>query len=406
MIRDAEQVTHEKFTGLRNNVAAGEFDLSDLEVALNVEINDKQVLQRRKGYSAAVVAGSFHSLWSGAGVCLAVSGTSLYRIAPGYTTTVLRTDLTAGRPVSCYAVGARAYYSNGVQTGVVDQGRARSWGLTTPSRISATAISGTYRAGRYQYAMTYLRSDGQESGASLAGMLELASAGGMRFSNLPVASDTDVVDRLLYVSLWNGAVMYQTASMGLTDTTFDITDPVGASHPLQTQHHLPAPAGDIVSHYNGRMLVASGSVLHPSQPYAYELFDRREVIQFESQIASVAPVKGGVFVGTETQIVFLSGEDVVRTGYDVKADYGVIPGTLAVAQADTIGEGATGQAFACASKQGICILGDGGAFKNVTQERFDYPTTPAGAGLVRRHRGMNQYVTVLRGTAATANQHI
>lgn len=407
MIKDEEQIVHKDFTGLRNNVAAGEFDRSDLEVALNVEINDRRIIQRRKGFGAAVVEGAYHSLWAGAGVCLAVSGSDLVRIAPGYATTSLRTDLAANRPCSYASVGGRVFYSNGLQTGIVENGASRTWGIEPPDRLAASQIGGSFRAGRYQFVMTYLRNDGQESGASLAGQLELSTTGGFRFSDLPVSTDPSVIGKVIYLSTWNGVLLYQAASILNADTTCNIVDPVPASYPLQTQHLLPAPAGDIVSHHNGRMLVASGSLLHPSVAYSLELFDRREVIQFESRINAVAPVTGGVFVGTEHQIVFLAGADVVSATYDVKATYGAIFGTLAEAQADTIGEGTSGKSFALASKQGMCVLGDGGAFKNLTQERFSYPVTAAGGGLVRKHRGMNQYVAVLRGgTETAANQHI
>lgn len=407
MIKDEDQIVHKDFTGLRNNVAAGEFDRSDLEVALNVEINDRRVIQRRKGYGVPAVEGAYHSLWAGSGVCLAVSGASLVRIAPGYATTALRTDLASNRPCSYFSVGARVFYSNGLQTGIVENGANRTWGIEPPDLLVATQIGGSFRAGRYQFVMTYLRGDGQESGASLAGQLELSTQGGFRFADLPVSLDPGVVGKVIYLSTWNGRLMYQAASIRNADTSCDIVDPVPASYPLETQHLLPAPAGDIVSHYNGRMLVASGSLLHPSVAYSLELFDRREVIQFESRINAVAPVTGGLFVGTEHQIVYLAGADVVGASYDVKATYGAIFGTLAEAQADTIGEGASGKSFALASKQGLCVLGDGGAFKNLTQDRFSYPVTAAGAGLVRRHRGMNQYVSVLRGgTEAAANQHI
>lgn len=407
MIRDEEQVIHKDFSGLRNNVAAGEFDRSDLQVALNVEINDRRVIQRRTGFSEPVVAGSTHSLWAGAGVCLAVQGSSLLRVASGYATTTLRSDLTPNLPMSYYAVGARVYYSNGVQTGAVDEGRSRSWGLEVPARISAQEISGSFRAGRYQFALTYVRSDGQESGAPAAGVLDLAAPGGFRFSALPVSSDADVLEKNLYLSSWNGEVLYLRARLAADETTIDVTAPGPETAFLQTQHLSPPPAGEIVSYYNGRMVVAEGAQLHPSMPYSYELFDRREVIRFDSRTGMVAPVRGGVFVGTETQIVFLRGGDLSEVVYDVRAQYGVIPGTLAEAQADTVGEGADGKSYVVASKQGLCLLADGGAFKNLTQERFSYPSTAAGSAIVRRHRGMNQYVAVLRGgTETAANQHI
>lgn len=406
-MRTEEQHTHTNFKGLRNNVAAGEFDLEDLEVAQNVEINDKNIIQRRKGFAATSIVSACHSLWSGAGVCLLASGTSLLRVSPGYSTTVLRSDLTPNAPVSYYAIGDRVYYSNGQQTGVVEAGRARSWGLPVPGRIAATATSGNYRAGRYQFALTFQRNDGQESGASVAGVLELSAPGGFRFTNLPVSSDPDVAAKTLYLTAWQGERLYAVAQMSNATTSIELVDDTqNLTFALQTQHLSPAPAGQIVSNYNGRMVVASGSTLHMSRPYSPELFDRREVIQFESRIGAVAPVNGGVFVGTEQQIVFLEGSDLSEVSYRVRADYGVVPGTLVRLPSDSIGQGADGVAYIVASRDGVCALADGGGFKNLTQERFSYPPTAAGAGMFRRHRGMQQYVAVLRGTGAAANVHI
>jgi len=405
-LRDEEPVTYQNFSGLRNNVAAGDFDTSDLEVALNVDLNDKGVVSRRKGFGTAVLAGSYHSLWSGAGVCLAVTDTSLKRILPGYTATTLRSNLTAGRRMAYVGVGARAYYSNGVDTGVVENGASRSWGIARPPRISATAISGTLRAGRYQFAMTYVRSDGQESGAPRAGVLELTAFGGFRFSSLPVSTDSGVLTKVLYLSKVNGETLFRKAEIAADETSLDVTDDDVSSLVLRTQHLNAPPAGDVLAVYNGRLLSASGSYLSYSEPYAYELFDPRLVLVFESAVKMIAPVKGGVFVGTDKETVFLQGDDIGNSSLEHKADYGVVPGTLAYAQASAFGEGSqSGLLAVWASTQGACVGADGGAFRNLTQERFAYPKQPQGAALFRQHRGMNQYLTVMQGTETAGNVH-
>lgn len=406
-IQKVGQHVHEKFAGLRNNIDAGEFDLDDLEVALNTDINDSNVIQRRKGFGAAVAAGSYHSLWSGAGVCLVVTSTTLKRVAADYTLTTIRSGITAGLPMSYYAVGARTYYSNGVESGVVENGVSRSWGLEVPTLPVVSAISGLLRAGRYQVAVTYLRSDGQESGASRARVFELLEPGGLRVSNIPVSTDLDVSSKAIYISHWNGETLYRKAVVDNSVTSVDIVEDGVSTLPLLTQQLEPPPAGQIVSSYNGRVLVACGAVIYPSEPYAYELFDHRATLTLESDITLVAPVTGGIFVGTDNGTIYLQGDDLSRVNFVPKADYGVIPGTLAMVQSDTLGTGTTnGTAHIWASKQGLCIGADNGEYRNLTQERFSYPVTDRGAGLVRRHRGMNQYVAVLQGgTVSAANQH-
>jgi len=406
-IRSETDVTFQKFSGLRNNVAESSFKLDDLSVALNVDLNDDGVVSRRKGFSAPEIVGDYHSLWSGAGVCLAVSGTTLNRILPGYTATALRTDLTTGRRLSYYAVGNRAYYSNGVETGVVESGEDRSWGIVPPGRISATAVSGTLRSGRYQFTLTYERLDGQESGSPLAGVLELSEPGGLRFSDLPVSTDPGVTAKILYISKVNGETLFRRAAIAADATTFDVTDDWLSLVPLRTQHLSAAPPGDIVSSYNGRMLVANGPYLRYSEPYAYELFDARRVLTFDSAIKMVAPVEDGLFVATENSTVFLKGDDIALSAMLPKAEYGVIPGTLAFTQASSFGDGSqSGTLAVWASKEGLCVGTGGGVFRNLTQDRFAYPKQPQGAALFRQHRGTNQYLAVLQGAEIAGNIHV
>jgi hypothetical protein len=406
MIREEADHTHKEFSGLRNNVAPGEFDLSDLEVALNVEVNDKRVVQRRKGYSSPVVGGSYHSLWAGAGVCLVATGASLVKVSADYSVATLRADLAPSRPISYHAVGARAYYSNGVDTGVVENGESRSWGLEVPPPIAATATVGSLRAGKYQFALTYIRDDEQESGASLAGTLELSASGGLSFE-LPVCPDQSVVSKALYVSKVDGETLFRRAVIENEVVSFTVLNQGNSTLALTTQHLGPAPSGDVISSYNGRMLSAIGSTLSYSEPYAYELFDRLGVISTESTIHMLAPVEGGVFVGTEDATVFLRGNDMGSMEYKIAADYGVIPGTISRLQTDVLGDGArNGTAYIWASKNGVCVGFDGGGIVNLTQDRFAYPTSDRGATVVRRHRGMNQAVVVLAGTEAAGNIHI
>ena len=393
------------FLGLRNNVDADAFGREDLVAASNVDIDDSGGISRRKGYSAPVTAAVDRDLWASGALCLGVGSNALKQVHPDYTTTTLRSGLTASRPLSYAAVGDRAYYSNGVELGCVQNGANRTWGIAVPGKPVLAAGPGTLAAGKYQVATTYLRSDGQESGTGLAATIELTSTGGIALSSIPVSTDAAVTHKAIYAASVGGATLYRAGIITNATTTFSILDAQKDTLPLLTQFLQPPPAGDHVAYWNGYMLVASGARLYPSEPYAPELFDYRKAVPFLDALTMVAPVKGGVWLGLGSQIVWMTGDTPETWDYKTVADYGVIPGTLWFADVGVLGDGqAMGDIAAFfASKRGLCVGSPGGKMLNLTEARFAYPAMDKGAGIVRRHRGTNQFLVTLQGTESAAN---
>lgn len=393
------------FMGLRNNVDEASFGREDLATALNVDVLDDLGVSRRKGFSSALTTAVDRSLWASGDVCLGVGTNTLKLVNPDYSVKTLLTGLTAERPLSYTAVGDRVFWSNGVQKGVVQGGANRSWGVDVPDQPVATAGAGELLAGLYQYAVTYLRSDGQESGASLAGVVSLASTGGIVMSSIPVSIDTSVTHKAIYATSVGGETLYQAGVVTNATTSFAIREPRMGASPLLTQFLQPPPAGDHVAYQNGYLLVANGARLYPSEPYAPELFDYRKALPFLGRVTMVAPVKGGVWIGTDSQIGWLAGDTPEVWDFKVKADYGVIPHTLWFADAGVIGDGqAIGEMAALfASKRGLCVGLPGGRLMNLTESRFAYPVMDVGAGIVRRHRGTNQFLVTMQGTETAGN---
>lgn len=401
-IQDEGVFEHKEFKGLRNTVGADAFELGDLEAATNVDIDDAGDASVRRGHPAASIAGASHSLWSDGTTCLAVIAGTLTQILPSLATQSLRTGMGA-RPVSYDSVAGRVYYTNGVQTGVVENGASRSWGLEVPTTIAAVAVPGALPAGRYQFALTYVRTDGQESGAARAGYLELTAPGGLSFPALPVSTDPDVIEKALYVTKMNGSALYyaHTVLAATTSTTF--TDPRLGTAVLSTQHLSPPPASDIVAYFAGRVYVAAGDTLYPSRPYAYELFDLREAIRLGDQITLVGPVTDGLFVAAGARTVFLAGRD--PAGFDLRplATYGAIPRTSYRESTSALDPARKGSCVIWASTRGVCAGFDGGDMVNLTESRFAYPVQETGAAVVRPWRGTQQFLTTLRGTETPGN---
>lgn len=402
---DSQVKEHKKFTGLRNNVEHDGFKLTDLADARNVDLDDELALLRRNGMEATALTGAHGSLWSNGEVCFALSGGTLIQILPNLSSRVVRSGLSADRRISYEALAGRVYYSNGAELGVIESGVSRTWGLAVPPALSAAPDSGMLPPGRYQVVMTYLRGDWQESGAGKASLVTLSAMGGIRISSLPIPTDSGVTRKRLYVTKRDSEQLYfygsYTAGFAGPVT---ISNEVHGTERLMTQFLSPPPPAEYLGYHNGRMYLADGHVLRYSEPHALELFDLRKSIAFPARTRMVAPVEAGIFVATDHQIIFLLGRDPTDFIYQVKADYGVIPRTLYYGSADQIGDGkASGRAAFFASTRGLCVGLASGEMRNLTQTRYAYPVTQMGAGLVRRSRGINQYLTVLEGTETPGN---
>jgi hypothetical protein len=401
--QDKDVFAFEEFAGLRNTVDVENFEPGDLHTALNVDVTDAKKLRRRRGYGAPVFGTAAHSLWSDGDNALFMSAGSLYRLNADLTTTALRSGLGTAR-MQYAAIGGRVYFSNGSASGVVDSATARSWGIpmVTIQPVSA-AIGGLLPAGRYQYALTFVRDDGQESGTGMASTIDLSADGGIQFSLIPVPTDTSIAEKRLYVSPPDGDRMYLQMVLPPSTEEATLTDYRHGTVALATQFLSAPPPADMLAYFNGHILVASGSRLYPSEPYAPELFDWRRAQPFASRITLVAPVEDGVYLGTEGQIIFLAGKDPASWVFQPKFSYGVIPGTLAYGDAADLGGEMKGPAAMFATADGIVAGLNGGTIVNLTSDRFRYPVTKLGAGIVRGSDGVTQYVATLQGAGTTDN---
>jgi hypothetical protein len=396
------------FAGLRNTVPPERFAVEDLEAALNVDIDDSRQLRRRKGMTLAR-AGTIRSVWANSAIALAVADdTTLARLSLAGSTAAaatLRTGLTPGQPMSFDYIGGRVYYANGAETGVVDNGVSRSWGLPAPGAPALAAIGGTLRAGRYQVAITNLRSDGQESGARPAAVIDLPATGGIRLSGITSAADSGIAARALYVSTCNGDTLYRAGILSPSDTTADYaTEPPSMEVPLRTLH-LQAPSAFkyVSTMLGGWTLGARGRQLFYSEPISPELFDLRKNYTFLSNITLLVGLHAGALVGTETGVYWLAGQDPQKWTLEDRMAYGAIDGASATFALKDIDGSSDGRGVAFATERGICLCTDDGKVVNLTQDRFAYPIQQHGAMTVRRHGGMIQALCVMRGQEKDGN---
>lgn len=386
--RDPSVVAYESFTGLRNDVAAHRFEATDLATGTNIDIDDSGGVTRRAGRTLQR-AGVSHSLWSDNTQALFVEGTTLYRLNADYTATALRTGLTAGLAMAYQKVNDVVYFANGAESGVLQDGAVRSWGLPVPPMLVASATVGDMPAGDYQYTAVYLRADGQQSGAGLAGRITLPAGSGLVFA-LPVSTDAGVVAKAVYLSTPNGDVLYRALVVLNAVASYTYTnDTTELAMPLDTQFMSAPPAGQVLAYYRGRTFAAVGDTVFCSEPAAYELFDLRRFLSFDSKVTILAPIEDrehpGMFVATETSTGWIQGVDADGFRFVPSANYGAVPGTLAYADGTLFADGSAGARMLpmWLSTHGVCVGIPGGTVRNLTRGKYQFTAQGSGCALFK-----------------------
>lgn len=404
--RDPDVVTYRAFSGLRNDIGVERFGLSDLAEAVNVDLDKSGRLARRRGF-ASVAVGNFHSLWASRDEtkALLMAADQLQVLNADYTRTTVAAGLTVSAPMSYTEVNDRVYFSNGMQTGVFENGRVRSWGIAAPGLPGVSITVGNMPAGVYQYVMTYFRDDGQESGADVAATVTVPAGGGLIFS-MPVSSNPGVSAKAVYLTAPDSDILFQALVVPNATTTVAYQgDTTEFSLPLMTQFMRAPLPGQLTAYYRGHMFVAVDNVLYSSTPFGYELFDLRKFIQTDGRITLLAPIEdkevfgaegrnSGFFIGTDRSCGVLVGSDPDNFQYVPKTNYGAVEGALAYVDGTVYADASLGarQLPMWQTTQGICLGLPGMEIRNITRNRYNF--SAGGRGAAFFEPGPNRFVAV------------
>lgn len=388
-------LTFEKFTGI-NNVLPSErltpapnTGATPLATATNVDIGLDGELKRRAGF-AQTLATCHKNLHQADGFLLAtVDGGDLTAMnAAGGARVTLYPSLGVTRVWYCNLPDGRTTFSNGLICGITDGLTATTWGVPVPASLGAlTPISGDLNPGDYQYQLTYVRlSDGLEGGPLYSNPIPVPS-GGIYLSGLPTLAGHAIN---VYLTGANGDIAFFAGS-----TTGSLFSYIGKndalSLPCRTDFMGPAPAGTVSAFYGSRVLVAVGPTLYASMPNNWELFDfRRDFKQFESDITLIQPVDDGVYVGTRSELSFLSGAEFDKLSYREVAGPVVLGSGVPVR-----GElaGGQGSAMICIA-DGVIVAGfNGGNISKKTEGSYSTPVTEVSAAFRMVDR-IPQYIAI------------
>lgn len=393
--RDADVISYTAFTGLRNDTRPERFELSDLAVATNIDIDKSYEISRRAGYSQQI-SGAAHSVWANpqGTLCFFAQGNVLYGLNVDYSQVELAT-LVSSEPISFEQVNDLVYFSNGTDTGVIGRGAVRSWGVAPPPLPQIALSVGFMPAGTYLVTMTYLCSDGQESGAQQAEAVQVPTDGAaLLFSDLAIPTDPRVSTKVIYLTEPNGEDIYQALLLPAAATTATYAnDTTELNLPLESEFLQRAPAGQLVAYYRGHMFVAQGDTLCPSEPFAYERFDPRSYLQLDGRITMLGALtdkelydtgkNSGLFVGTDRSCGVLIGSSPADFQYVPKTSYGAVFGAQTKVDGTLFEDGSAGaiELPMWLTTGGICVGMPGMTIRNLTRSRYTFPVGSKGAGL-------------------------
>jgi hypothetical protein len=154
-------IVYKGTTGINNKVSSvrhkfdAETGITEFESSENGDIDDTGRWSTRKG-KIEIDSGNYLSVFCDKGDCFAVkdrtSDSALYNVNTDYTLgSGIRSGLTKGAQCSFCQVGAKTYYMNGFQSGVIEDQLSSAWPVhthvgTTTTREFYSAPIGTHIA--------------------------------------------------------------------------------------------------------------------------------------------------------------------------------------------------------------------------------------------------------------------
>jgi len=344
---------------------------------------------------------------------LAVDDNTLKAFRKDWDPVTIRAGLTPGAKISYAEINGEIFWSNEYENGrVTRDAQDLPFGLERPAGVPNLAVladEGGMDAGRYQTAVTFLTADAygepfEESGSTLAALINVPANGGIALSEIPQPTDPRVVFVRIYVTDASDDVLHQARDLPVGMTEFNLGSSVRGKA-LETQFASPTPPGQIVRYYNGRALVARDRFLLHGLPLHYG--QTRLSTDFEQEPARITLMEpvgsadaGGVYVAAASRIWFLRGnfaltKDIPRVRVH---DFGAVPGTGQSVPAKWFDPTLSGDAAFWMDTEGVSLIGLPTGEVRVVAREYLGPRADYGSVLVREINGIRQVIANMHGT--------
>lgn len=384
-------LTFKKFTGINNVVPAEHLKDTELVAASNIDISDEGKLLRRQGYTLAI-AECHRNLWEGPGFKLATNLHGALVAIVGTTETDVFPAIGHDRVWYCRLPDGRVVFSNGLIDGVTAGGAATDLCVPVPEQSGeAMSIPGALNPGTYQWCITHVRdADRLEGGTTFGGVFDVTE-GGILLAGLPVLEgySTNV-----YLTSANGDAFYLAGNTMGPSFSFSAKNDTLVL-PCYNQFMTAMPVGILHCFWRGRLLAAVGNALVASRVDQWHLHDpAKDVKRFSAPITLIQPVDDGVYVGTEQELVFLSGTTFDALAFVSSIAGRVVLGSGVSVPAEKIGsDQRKGRAMMCIAGREICAGFASGSVDAITAGRYESAESITEVfAAFREVRGIPQYL--------------
>jgi hypothetical protein len=151
--------------------------------------------------------------------------------------------------------------------------------------------------------------------------------------------------------------------------------------PITSRQFQSPVVGYMLAYYKGRLYMVTVDQGFPvvwyTEPNSFNWVDfAQNYLPFESRVTMFRPVRDGIFVSTEAEVFFLSGDDPVSGFEHIHiSDYPAIEGTDVIVPGSRIGKGdIPGEVVLWTTEQGVCMGATQGYFNNITDRRIRLPS--------------------------------
>jgi len=165
------------------------------------------------------------------------------------------------------------------------------------------------------------------------------------------------------------------------------------SGPSTNRNFSPAPIGQHLAFYMGRIIIAVGNVIWFTEPYSPGMVDKTRMFwQFSSDVRMIKPMDKGVFISDSRATYYLDGSsphDFIQKRIATYPAHEWSSATEYV-ELDDLDLDEKGEGAIWSSPEGICIGLPSGRIRNLTKERLDYPKAyTKGASLICGYHVIN-----------------
>lgn len=324
--------------GANNLAAEHSVPEASFRQGVNVVVADDGKVSRRDGYTKVIDATEPHSLFSSGRRGFFVETGVLYGCE-------LYDNGTLSVPISLWtgiAPDTRLAYcliepdifvsDNTVSLRISSMNVTTEWALSAPQAPVATVTTpGELQAGTYQFALAYKGATGEESPLSTFTQVVVPTDGATVTLTALMAAPSGAYRTLIYMTKPNGTELLLFNSIPAATLTASVTK-TRLGRPSPTEGLEPMPPGQFAAYFAGRLLVASDDAVWWSEPMHYALTSLEYNFTLFSEpvtgIGVVGETTGGFFVGQQSRVYFVRGDNPAEAQLQEVYPAGMVPGTL------------------------------------------------------------------------------